>query len=123
MFTSNSVLTIILLQAGKTGVDYSQILMFGLLAVIFYFFMIRPQQKARKDAAEFINTVKKGDDVIMASGMHGKVVSIDDKHVVIDVDRGTKIKFEKVAISGESTKKMNDLAAKEKSAGVTKSDS
>ena len=82
-----------------------QILMFAAIGFVFYFFMIRPQQKKQKDQQKFINDIKKGDEVVTIGGMHGKVSEISDNYVILDVDRGTKIKFEKSAISLESSKK------------------
>ncbi|GJM62163.1 hypothetical protein PEDI_27150 [Persicobacter diffluens] len=82
-----------------------QILMFAAIGFVFYFFMIRPQQKKQKDQQKFMDDIKKGDEVVTIGGMHGKVSEISGNTVVLDVDRGTKIKFEKSAISLENSKK------------------
>lgn len=99
------MLSIVLLQvdAGQNGMIGNFILIGG-IALIFYFFMIRPQQKKQKDQRKFVDAIKKGDMVVTIGGVHGKVVSVEDNSVVLDVDRGAKIKFEKSSISQEASK-------------------
>ncbi len=79
-------------------------ILIGGIALIFYFFMIRPQQQKQKAQRNFIDTIKKGDMVVTIGGMHGKVVALEDDSVVLDVDRGAKIKFDKSSISQEASK-------------------
>ena len=73
------MLQFILLQAssGQSGL-ISNLILLGGIAIIFYFFMIRPQQKKQKDQKNFIGAVKKGDMVVTVGGMHGKVVALDE---------------------------------------------
>ncbi len=94
----------ILLQAPGGG-GTSTLILFGGIAIIFYFFMIRPQQKKQKDQKKFISEIKKGDDIVTIGGIHGRVSAIDDETVTLDLEKGAKIKFERSAISLESTKK------------------
>jgi preprotein translocase subunit YajC len=75
-----------------------QILMLGLMVVVFYFFLIRPQQKKQKELREFRKNIQTGDKVITIGGVHGKVLEITDTTVLISSE-GTKIRFEKSAIS------------------------
>ncbi|MFP4089218.1 MAG: preprotein translocase subunit YajC [Cyclobacteriaceae bacterium] len=98
--------TTILLQAadGQGGLIGNLILIGG-IALIFYFFMIRPQQKRQKDQRKFIDAIKKGDMVVTVGGVHGKIVELQDDTIVLEVDRGAKIKFEKSSISLEASKK------------------
>jgi preprotein translocase subunit YajC len=100
------MLIFILLQAteGQGGLIGNLVLIGG-IALIFYFFMIRPQQKRQKDQKSFVEAVKKGDMIVTVGGVHGKVVSIEDDTFILEVDRGAKIKFEKSSISLESSKK------------------
>ena len=98
----------ILAQAsqGQQGSGYFQIIFFVGIALVFYFFMIRPQQKKQKEQKKFIEEIKKGDQVVTIGGIHGKVYAIDDATVVLDIDsKGTKVTFEKSAISLEASKK------------------
>ena len=75
---------------------------------VFYFLMIAPQMKRAKKEKKFANELKRGDKVVTKSGMHGKVVDINDKDssCVIETMAG-KIKFEKSAISMEMSNKVN----------------
>lgn len=79
-------------------------IMIGGILLVFYFFMIRPQQKKQKDQKKFISEIKKGDEVVSIGGIHGKVTAIDDSTITLEVDRGARIKFEKASISLESSK-------------------
>jgi len=97
----------ILAQAGTEGQQgggYMQIIFFVGIALVFYFFMIRPQQKKQKDQKKFIEDIKKGDAVVTIGGMHGKVYSIDDSYIILDVDKGTKLTFDKSSISLDASK-------------------
>lgn len=95
----------ILAQATSTdGGGYSQIIFFVGIAVVFYFFMIRPQQKKQKDQKKFLAEIKKGDAVVTIGGMHGKVHSLDDATITLDVDKGTKLTFERSSISLDASK-------------------
>ncbi|MBP5983848.1 MAG: preprotein translocase subunit YajC [Fluviicola sp.] len=75
-----------------------QIIMLGLMVVVFYFFLIRPQQKKQKELREFRKNIQTGDKVITIGGVHGKVLEITDTTILISSE-GTKIRFEKSAIS------------------------
>jgi preprotein translocase subunit YajC len=94
--------------AGGDSGWISQILLFGGIILIFYFFMIRPQQKKQTDHKKFVEEIKKGDSVITIGGVHGKIFSVEDDIVIVEVDKGVKMTFEKSAISLEQSKKLND---------------
>ncbi len=102
------MMTFILAQAAPQGQQSGgmmQIIFFVGIALVFYFFMIRPQQKKQKEQKKFIEAIQKGDKVVTIGGIHGKVHSVDDNTIVLDVDgKGTKITFEKSAISLEASK-------------------
>jgi preprotein translocase subunit YajC len=70
----------------------------GIIAV-FYFFMIRPQAKRAKEAKKFRESLSKGTKVVTIGGIHGKVIEVQDKTVLIDTTTGTKLRIEKSAIS------------------------
>ena len=70
-----------------------------------YFFMIRPQQKKQKETKKFIEEIKKGDEVVTIGGIHGKVYSVEDDTVHLELDKGLKVKLEKSAISLDFSKK------------------
>lgn len=81
------------------------------IIAVFYFLMIAPQMKRAKKEKKFANELKRGDKVVTKSGMHGKVVDINEKDnsCVIETMAG-KIKFEKSAISMEMSQKVNTTA-------------
>ncbi len=72
--------------------------------MVFYFFMIRPQQKRQKEQKKFISEVGKGDQVVTVGGIHGKVLSVEDDKVVLEVDRGVKLVVNKSSLSLEASK-------------------
>lgn len=76
---------------------------FILIFVIFYFFMIRPQQKKQKQTKEMLASIKKGDKVVTNSGMFGTIWGIDDKEnkVVLKFGDDLKIEFLKSSIAGK----------------------
>ena len=99
--------TLFILQAaGAPGSSMTTIVMMGLMFVVFYFFLIRPQSKKAKEQANFIDTLKAGDKVITNSGIHGKIVSVndEDKTFLIQVDGPTRLKMEKSAVNAELSK-------------------
>lgn len=81
-----------------------------LIIVVFYFFMIRPQMKKAKDHKKFVEGLKKGDKVITLSGIHGKIVDLNDTTFVLEVEGGTKIRFEKSSVSLEASQALNQAA-------------
>ena len=78
------------------------------IIAVFYFLMIAPQMKRAKKEKKFANELKRGDKVVTKSGMHGKVVDLNEKDnsCVIETMAG-KIKFERSAISMEMSNKLN----------------
>lgn len=86
-----------------------QFVMLGGMILIFWLFFIRPQQKKQKEQRKFIDEIKKGDGVVTMGGIHGKVYAIEGDTVILEVDKGMKIKFEKSAISLDSSKKYTNL--------------
>lgn len=93
----------IVLQAQQQGVTM-QLIFMGAIVLVFYFFMIRPQQKKAKDQKKFVEEIKKGDYVVTIGGMHGRIAEIEDDTFIIEVERGGRIKLSKSSVSMESTK-------------------
>ena len=100
------MLDFILLQAGQGG-GTMNFVMLGAMAVIFYVFFIRPQQKKQKDQKKYIEEVSKGDPVVTVGGIHGKVLAINDATVTLEVDKGSKLTVEKSSISMEASKRLS----------------
>lgn len=70
-----------------------------ILFVIFYFLLIRPQQKRAKEHKQMISAIQKGDQVITTGGMHGRVTSVNEDSVSVEIAEGVKVKVSKEAIS------------------------
>ncbi|WP_017472693.1 preprotein translocase subunit YajC [Amphibacillus jilinensis] len=71
---------------------------FLLMAFVFYFFLIRPQQKRQKQVNQMQSDLKKGDQVVTIGGMHGTVHSLDESTLVIEVDGGQKLTYDRSAV-------------------------
>jgi len=70
------------------------------MVVIFYFLLIRPQQKRQKETQEMIEAVKKGDRVVTASGLYGTVAGIKENIIVLKIAENTKVEMLKSSVSG-----------------------
>lgn len=87
-------------QGGNAeGSLISTLVMFGLIIGIFYFLILRPQQKRQKEKQRMLEALKKGDKVVTAGGMYGTVAGLDEKTVLLQVADNVKMKFERSAIS------------------------
>ena len=89
----------ILLNATTSSSSTASLIMFGLIFLVMYFFMIRPQIKKQKKEQEYRSKLKKGDKVVTIGGIHGKIIEIKEESVVIEVYGVTKLKISKSAIS------------------------
>ncbi len=74
------------------------ILMLGLMVLVFYFFMIRPQMKKQKELKKFREGLKAGDKIVSIGGIHGKILEVSDSTVLVQSE-GTKLRLEKSAVS------------------------
>ena len=81
--------------AGATGgmAAFNQFIPLVLMFAIFYFLLIRPQQKKAKEHKALLSALKKGDNVITASGVFGKVMSVEDGVVSLEIATGVVIKI------------------------------
>ncbi len=87
-----------------TGQMVSTLFTFGLIFVIFYFLIIRPQSKKQKETKKMIEAVKKGDKIVTIGGIHGTVYTVKERTVIVKVDDETKMEFSKSAISAVEPK-------------------
>jgi preprotein translocase subunit YajC len=81
--------------AGSIGSFIPLILVF----VIFYFLLIRPQQKERKRHQEMVKSLAKNDEVVTSGGIHGTIVNVKETSVVLRIDDNAKMEVDKYAIS------------------------
>ena len=94
----------LLLQASG-GMDFVQLIFPAAIGLVVYFFMIRPQQKRTADAKTFRQALAKGSRIVTIGGLHGLVVDLTEDTVVVEVDRGTKLRFDRSAIAREVSSK------------------
>jgi len=105
-------LSILLQAAPAQGSNWSLLIMMSMLFVVFYFFMIRPQQKKAKEAKKFRESLQKGSKVVTIGGLHGKVVEVNDKTILIEADTNVRLRFEKSAVAMDSTQQLTEEVVK-----------
>jgi len=86
-------------SGGGSGSLVTTFVTFGLVILIFYFLIIRPQNKKNRDTKSMLAAIKKGDKVVTAGGIRGTILSVKDQVVVLKVDDNVKLEFSKSAIS------------------------
>lgn len=87
-------------QQGDSGSGItSTLVMFGLIFLIFYFMIVRPQQKRQKERQKMLDAIKKGDKIITAGGMHGTVIGVEDKTVLIQIADNVKVKVDRSSVA------------------------
>lgn len=82
----------------------------GVMFVIMYFLIIRPQNKERKKLQEMISALKKGDKIVTIGGIYGTVSSLKEKTVILKVDENCKIEMSRNAISSVISDKAEEPA-------------
>ncbi|MDR0421792.1 MAG: preprotein translocase subunit YajC [Proteiniphilum sp.] len=87
----------LLQQANPTGMGGTLLMMVAIFA-IFYFFMIRPQQKKQKELQKSREAMKSGDKVVTSGGIHGRIREVGDTWFLVEVADGVKLKFEKGSV-------------------------
>jgi len=98
------ITSFITLQAAQQGANpLMTFLMFGLIIVVFYFFMIRPQMKRQKELRKFQESLKKGDKVIIAGGVYGKVTEVKEEYVLVEIADNVEVKVAKSTIIRDVT--------------------
>ncbi|OQY35088.1 MAG: preprotein translocase subunit YajC [Spirochaetaceae bacterium 4572_59] len=85
--------------ASSTGSMTTSLVTFALVIGIFYFLIIRPQNKKQKETKNMINAMKKGDKIVTIGGIRGTVLSVKDDTAIIKVDENTKLEMNKSAVS------------------------
>jgi len=97
---------------GKNSSSFSLVFM-GLMILVFWLFMIRPQAKKAKQQKNFINDLKKGDKVVTIAGIHGTVNKInEDGTLMLEVSPGSYLKIEKSTVSMEMSAGLNKSESK-----------
>ncbi|TXD36378.1 preprotein translocase subunit YajC [Lujinxingia vulgaris] len=110
---------LILAQAAGAPNPMMNLVFIGLMVLIFWFIVLRPQAREAKAHRDFVAGLKAGDEVVSAGGLYGKVVSIDGAIAHVELTRGTKVRFDRnklhpipgaaiTAGDAEADKKKND---------------
>ena len=101
------MLNILLLDANSSSSSsMHQIFLIGSIALVFYFFMIRPQHKRQREQKNFLEQLKKGDSLVTIGGIHGNVYSVTDDTVTLDIDnKGAKLTISNGAIAPQQPTK------------------
>ncbi|WP_305046145.1 preprotein translocase subunit YajC [Geoalkalibacter sp.] len=86
---------------GQQANPYSGIIMLVLMFAIFYFLLIRPQQKRAKQHRELLDALQVGDQVVTAGGIHGRIVTLQDTVVTLEIATGVKIKVNRASIANK----------------------
>lgn len=84
--------------SGGAGSVATQLVFFAAIFAIFYFLLIRPQQKQRREREDMLRAVKRGDRVVTSGGLHGTVAGLDDNTVTVRVADQVKLVFDRSAI-------------------------
>jgi preprotein translocase subunit YajC len=85
-------------EGGRPG--YEGVIMLVIMFAIFYFLLIRPQQKRAKEHRQLVESLKVGDAIVTAGGVHGKVTALQDTVITIEVATGVKIRVNRSSIVG-----------------------
>jgi preprotein translocase subunit YajC len=85
--------------AAGGGSPWTTLVMFALIIVVFWLFFIRPQSKRNKELKKFRENLKKGDKIITAGGIHGKILEVGETTAIIETEGLGKLKIEKISIA------------------------
>lgn len=86
-------------SGGQGGGQYMSIIMLVAIVGIFYFLMIRPQQKRAKEHKNFLESLKKGDKIVTSSGLYGTITGITDDAVTMEIAEKVRIKVDKNTVA------------------------
>ncbi len=93
-------LSFALAQAAGTPPPWAQYAPLLFLGIIFYFLLIRPQQKQRKEHESLIRGLKSGDKIVTSSGIHGIITNVKDRTFLVRIAENVKIEIDQVAVAG-----------------------
>jgi len=85
--------------AATGGPGFESFLPLVLIFVVFYFLLIRPQQKKAKDHKQMVNAIEKGDEIVTNGGLLGRVKKVGDDFVLVELAEGNEVNVQRFAIS------------------------
>ena len=77
---------------------WGQLIMLGGFAVIFYFLLLRPQMKRQKEQKALVESLQKGDEIVFAGGLIGRITKLEDDFAVVELAQGVEIKIQRAAV-------------------------
>jgi preprotein translocase subunit YajC len=86
-------------SSGNPLQSYGILIVMPLIILVFYFLVMRPQNKKQKEAKKMLESLRKGDRIVTIGGLRGTIVSVKDDAVVLKVDDNTKLEYSKSAVS------------------------
>jgi preprotein translocase subunit YajC len=95
---------------GGSGAVVTQLLFFAAIFAIFWFLLIRPQQKQKRERETMLGSLKRGDRVVTTGGLHGTIAGLDEQKVVLRVADQVRLEFDRVAI-GRILARQDDKSA------------
>lgn len=98
------------------GGGWDVFVLFGVMILVFYFLMIRPQQKRQKKHKEMTESLKRGDNIITTAGIYGRVENVEAETVVLEIAKGTQIKMLKSQVAGRQASATEGGAEQDKKA-------
>ena len=107
-------------QTGGTaplGAGLTSFIPLILIFVVFYFLLIRPQQKKAREHQDFLSSLKKGDEVVTSAGIHGKITGLTDAIATLEIAEGVRIKITRASILSSSAEAKKQAEAPAKSSG------
>jgi len=84
--------------AAPQGTGFMNLVLLGGLFVFMYFMIIRPQRKRQKEHQSLVDSLSKGDEVVMGSGLLGKVTEVDDTYITVNAADNVSLKFQKSSV-------------------------
>ena len=94
--------------AEQQGGGMEGVVMLVIMFAIFYLLLIRPQQKRAKQHKELVNSLKAGDQVVSAGGLHGKVTAVQDEIITLEIAANVRVKITRSSIVGTKTDQLEE---------------
>ena len=85
--------------SAATGAGFTEIAMLAVFALVAYFLLIRPQSKRMKEQRQLVSSLAKGDEVVTAGGILGKITRLDETFIVVEVADNTELKFQRQSVT------------------------
>ncbi len=99
-------------QGGVGGSTFSAILPFVAIFALFYFLIIRPQQRQSRERKKMLAEVKRGDSIVTTGGIYGRVISVDGDDITVEIAKGINIKMARSGISEKTDSGAADAKSK-----------